>query len=247
MNHYFGQYIYKILYDVSLVPNKNELTEKSKKSIFFRALYFLEAVNKKGINNDEPLLIEFNKDPLVYLFNLISRQKDESDYQYISRIQDNIPRKYNDIFVKGPVIITRYYLDMLKAMGMIHTADLNIDTDTSATYYRTKALVQLYNGNPKASISILDYLQKKYQLEDSYTYLLLVAAMIDNDDYENASLTLALAQNILKNDTNVDFLIGIGFFKDLKLLSAMKYFKHRYSGELIDFKLVGLDKLLKDL
>jgi len=245
--HYFGQFIYKLIYDNDFIPKKEKLTDKFKNSIFFRALYFLNTVDQNGIKSDEPLLVEFGKDPLVYMLKLVARKKDESDYQYISRIQDNMPIKYNDLFIKGPLVITRYYLDILKALGMMHTADLNIDTQTSATYYRTKALVQLYNGNARSTISLIEYLQKKYKLEDRYTYLLLIAALIEDKDIENAYITLALAQQVLKNDVDINFLIGIRFLQELKIASAMKYFKNKYGGELIDFKLVGLEELLLQL
>jgi len=245
--HYFGQYIYRLIYDKKYIPKKAKLIAKYKKSIFFRALYFLDKVNEKGIQQNEPLLQEFSKDPLVHMFGLIARKSNESDYQYISRIQDSMPIVYNNLFIKGPLIITRYYLDTLKALGMLHTANLDIETDTSATYYRTKALVQLYNGNPRSTISIIEYLQNKYKLEDRYTYLLLVAAMIDSDDIENAYVTLALGQQVLKGDGDMNFLIGIRFLQELKITSAMKHIKHKYSGELVDFNLVGFDKLLKEL
>ncbi len=245
--HYFGQYIYKVIYDTSYIPKEETLTTKFKKSIFFRALYFLDAVDKKGILRNEPLLVEFDKDPLVYMLNLIARNESESDYQYISRIQDNMPTKLNNIFIKGPLIITRFYLDILKAMGMLHVADLNIDIDTSATYYRTKALVQLYNGNPKSTISIIEHLQKEYNLEDRYTYFLLIAAMIETGDVENAFITLTLAQQLLTHDVDVEFLIGLKLLQDFKIGSSMQYLQNKYSGDLIDFKLEGLDKLLKEL
>ena len=245
--HYFSQFIYKIIYDDELIPDKNKLLTKYKKSIFYRGLYFLDNINKKGILANEPLLIEFNKDPLVHMFNLIARKKDESDYQYVSRIQDNIPLKFNNLFIKGPLVVTRYYINILKAMGMLHTADLNIDQDTSATYYRTKALVQLYSANPQATISLIEHLQDKYNLEDRYTYLLLIAAMIDAGKIEDASLTLTLVQRKLLNDGDVEFLIGIELLKNLKLQSSIPYFKSKYNNDLIDFKLMGFDKLLGEI
>ncbi|MCK5111558.1 MAG: tetratricopeptide repeat protein [Arcobacteraceae bacterium] len=245
--NYYGQYIYKVIYDNEYIPNEDALFTKYKKSIFFRSLYFLDSVNKKGIMSDEPLLVEFDKNPLVHLLKLISRKNDETDYVYISRIQDNIPTIYNNFFVKGPMIISRYYIDALKAVGMFQVADLNIDLDTSATYYRTKALVQLYNGNAQSTIALIEYLQKEYNLQDRYTYLLLVAAMIDSKRLDEASLILYEAQRTLGNDGDIDFLIGIRFLNELKLKSVMKYFKQRYQSDLIDFELVGFDQFLSEL
>ncbi len=245
--HYFGQYIYKIIYDKGIIPKKNKLTYKFKKSIFFRGLYFLEHINEKGILATSPLLQEFDKDPLVHMFKLIARLKGESDYQYISRIQDEIPIKYNNLFIKGSLIITRFYLDILKSMGMLHAADLDIDTDTSATYYRTKALVQLYNKKPQATIKIVEHLQDKYNLKDRYTYLLLIAALIENKELDNASVMLTIAKQDLKYDTDIEFLLGLNLLQEFKINSAMQYFKNKYNGDLIDFKLLGLDELLKEL
>ncbi len=245
--NYYGKYIYRIIYDNEYIPTDDTLLEKYKKSIFFRALYFLDYVNKKGIVSDEPLLVEFDKNPFVHLLKLLSRKKDETDYVYISRIQDNIPIIYNDVFVKGPMIVTRYYIDVLKAIGMFKVADLNIDADTSATYYRTKALVQLYNGNPESTISLIEHLQKEYNLKDRYTYLLLAAAFIDAQRLEDASLLLYEAQSVLGHDGDVEFLIGIKFLNELKINSAMKYFKEKYYGSLIDFELIGFDEFLSEI
>jgi len=245
--NYFSKFIYKIIFDDKLIPKQKTLLYKYKKSIFYRALYFLNHVNETGIMKNEPLLTEYSKDPLVYMFSLIARQKDESDYQYIARIQDKIPLKYNNIFVKGPIIITRYYLDILKAMGILHIANLNIDKDTSATYYRTKALVQLYNEKPKAAIEIIEYLQKKYVLDDKYTNILLIASLIKDKRVEDAALSLTLMQRRFKTDEDFNFLIGLELIRNLKLSSALPYFQIKYNNDLIDFKLLNLDKLLEDI
>jgi hypothetical protein len=245
--NYFSKFIYRIIFDNKLIPKKQTLSYKYKKSIFYRALYFLDHVNETGIEETEPLLIEYYKDPLIYMFSLIARQKNESDYQYIARIQDKIPLEYNNIFVKGPVIITRYYIDILKAMGILHIANLNIDKDISATYYRTKALVQLYNEKPKAAIEIIEYLQKQYILDDKYTNLLLIASLIKDKRVEDATLSLTLMQRRFKTDEDFNFLIGLELIRSLKLSNALPYFQRKYNNDLIDFKLFNLDKLLEDI
>ncbi len=247
MYNFFGQYIYKIIYDSTLVPDKKTLTMEYKKSIFFRSLYFLENVDKKGIRKDEALFTEFPKDPLVYMLTQVAREKDESDYQYISRIQDNMPTVYNNYFIKGPMIITRTYIDILKAIGLFKVANLNINLDTTATYYRTKALINLYYKDPESSISLVEYLQKQYDLKDKYTYMLLIASYLEANKKDEASLSLYEAKNVLKHDTDISFLIGIKFLNELKVQTSRQYFKEVYEGDLIDFKLVGFDKLLEDI
>jgi hypothetical protein len=244
---YYGQFIYKIIYNVEYIPNKDSLLEKYKKSIFFRSLYFLDGVNTRGIRSDEPLLQEFGKNPLVFLLKLIAKRQGETKYLYISRIQDSIPVVYNHMFVKGAMLVTRYYIDILKAVGMFHIANLTIDNDTSATYYRTKALVLLYNKNPKSAIKLIEYLQKEYDLKDRYTYLLLTAALIDNGEFEDAMLVLYEAKSILGNDGDVEFLLGIKFLNEMKINSSIRQFKKKYNDNLIDFKIVGFDKLLSDI
>ncbi len=243
---YYSQYIYKMLYKKSTSLNENTFRTKLKESIFFRALYFIDHIDKKGIHTTSPLLVEFEKDPLVHLFKLMARNSGESDYQYMSRIQDTIPVKYNDIFVKGPLIITRYYIDILKALGMFHIANLNIDNDKSATYYRTKALIDLYNNNSASAISLIEQLQTKYNVEDRYTYFLLIAALLESDQKEDAFITLSLVQALLR-DSDANFLTGVELIQSLKLTSAVQYFKDKYHGELIDIKLVGLDEYLNEL
>jgi hypothetical protein len=244
---FFAQYIYKIVYSPKKTVSKLLAKYKYKKSIFFRALYFLNHVNKTGILEDEPLLLEFSKDPLVYLLKLNARKKGENDYQYIARLQDNIPKEYNNLFIKGPLIIVRYYIQTLKALGMFHSVDINIYNDKSATYYRTKALVDLYNNKPLQSIKIITKLQKQYDLNDRYTYLLLIAALIDSKQYNEAALTLSIAKQQLYKDSDIDFLIGLNLLKELKLMSSRRYLRQNYNNDLIDYYIKGFDKLLLDI
>ena len=84
--NYFAKYIYKIFENPEQVLDEKTLSFKQKKSIFFRALYFIDNIEKNGIIKTEPLLVEFSKDPLVYLLSLIAKEKDENEYIYISRI-----------------------------------------------------------------------------------------------------------------------------------------------------------------
>jgi len=244
---FFAQYVYKIIYSPKKTVSKLLVKYKYKKSIFFRALYFLNHINKTGILEDEPLLLEFSKDPLVYLLKLNAREKKENDYQYIARLQDNIPKEYNNLFIKGPLIIVRYYIQTLKALGMFHSVNINIYNDKSATYYRTKALVDLYNNKPLQSIKIITKLQKQYNLNDRYTYLLLIAALIDSKQYNEAALTLSIAKQQLYKDSDIDFLIGLNLLKELKLMSSRRYLRQNYNNNLIDYYIKGFDKLLLDI
>ncbi|MCK5294557.1 MAG: hypothetical protein KAJ49_07895 [Arcobacteraceae bacterium] len=243
---YLGKYIYKLIYNPKYKLNPRKLTNISKRSIFLRALYFLEHINENGINEDEPLLKADVKDPLVFLFRELVKLKDESRYNYISRLQDTIPKVYNDYFLKGPLIITQYYIDLLKGLGIFDRVDFHIKGEISPTYLRTKALVQLYDGYPVQSIKILEHLQEKYNLNDKYTSYLIIASFLRANDYSNASATLGMLEFEL-NDNDAKFLNGVQLLQSLKLNSARRAFKNKYKGFLIDFKLEGFDDYLESL
>ena len=247
--NYFGHFIYKIIFDKKYKIEDEKISLKDKRTTFYRALLFIDNKNnkkKKKSLKEEPLLITDGKDPLVFLFRTIVKQENESDYQYIARLQDYLPKHYNDYFLKGPLIITEYYIDILKSVGIFHQVNFKIQNDTSPTYQRTKALINLYDGYPIQSIKILENLRKKYNLNDKYTYNLLIAAYLSANDYSNASATLTMMQYDLK-DENARFLNAIQLLQDLKINSAKLSFRKPYTGRLIDFELVGFDKYLENL
>jgi hypothetical protein len=243
---YFGHYIHKVIFNNKYKIENEYISKSDKKSILYRALYFLEHKNEKKIQDEEPLLTNDGKDPLVFLFRTIVKHKNETEYQYISRLQDYLPKHYNDYFLKGPLVITEYYIDILKSLGIFSKVNFEIPNDTSPTYLRTKALVNLYDGYAVQSIKLLENLKTKYNLNDKYTYNLLIASYLSANDYSNASATLAMMQFDLK-DENAKFLNGVQLLQDLKLNSARISFKKPYDGRLIDFKLEGFDKYLEDL
>ena len=243
--NYFGHYIYKIIFNKNYKLEDESISIKDKKTVFYRALHFIE--NKKENNKkEEDLLIYDGKDPLVFLFRTIIQRKNESNYNYISRLQDYLPKHYNDYFLKGPLVITEYYIDIIKAIGIFKKVNFQIANDNTPTYLRTKALINLYDGYPTQSIKILEKLKEQYNLNDKYTYNLLIASYLSANDYPNASATLTMMQFDLK-DENARFLNGVQLLQDLKLNSAKSSFRKPYTGRLIDFELIGFDKYLEDL
>ena len=243
---YLAKYLYKLFEDSSIKLNPKLLTFKQKKSIFFRALYFLENLEKNGIVETEPLLMEFDKDPLVHMLNLVARQKDENDYLYISRIQDEIPKIYNSTFLKGPLVITDFYLDTLRALGLFHRVDFNIDKELSPSYLRLKAIVQLYNDKPETTIKLIEYIQKKYDIQSVDSYYLLIAAYLASGEKELAYTILSEIELIYK-DKDAKFLSGVKLLQDLKLGSVTQYFQNKLDGKLVDFKLKNFDDYLESL
>ncbi len=244
--NYLAKYIYKIFEDPDTTLDKTKLTYKQKKSIFFRALLFLDNIKEKGIMETEPLLVEFSKDPLVYLLNLVAKQKDENEYIYISRIQDELPKVYNNTFLKGNLVITDFYLDTLKALGLFDRTDFNINNQNEPSYLRTKAIIELYKDNPIITIDIIEQLQNKYNLQSIDSYYILASALFSSNNKESAYATLSEIE-LLYNDRDAKFLSGIRLLQDLKLNSAGQYFQHKLSGKFIDFRLTNFDEFLESL
>ncbi len=241
---YFGHKLYSMFIN----PKFKFLDKpgKYKKAIFYKSLLFLDKFQEGTASFDEPLLKEYYKDPFIYLIKLSMRKENESDYSYFSRLQDTIPLKINNNFLDGPLLITQYYIDILKSLGLFYKADLNIVGYHSPSYLRTKALRDLHNNNPKAAVSILEFLQEKYNLEDKYTMYLIVAGLLEDKRYNEASVQISLIKAIL-NDSGADFLSGVQLIQDLKLHSAKEYFNKPYLDSLIDFKLIGFDDFLESL
>ncbi|MCD4757977.1 MAG: hypothetical protein K8R39_06870 [Arcobacteraceae bacterium] len=244
--NYFAKYIYKIFENPEQVLDEKTLSFKQKKSIFFRALYFIDNIEKNGIMKTEPLLVEFSKDPLVYLLSLIAKDKEENEYIYISRIQDELPKVYNNTFLKGSLVITDFYLDTLKALGLFDYTDYDIPNHNEPSYLRTKAIVNLYQNNPIKSIEIIESLQKIYNLQSVDSYYILAASQLAANKDQFAYATLSEIE-LVYNDKDARFLSGIRLLQDLKLGSAPQHFVYKLKGKMVDFKLKNLDDFLESL
>lgn len=244
MYKYFGQKLYKLYVNDTAKIDFDPLHYEH--TVFYKALDYISKLDEQKVTLTHPLFIEHYKDPLIYLMKLVYRKKEENDYQYFARLQDNTPLNINNNFLEGPVVITHYYIDLLKAIGLFYKADLELEGDLSPSYLRTKALRELHNNKPKKSLEILEKLQKDYKLEDEYTMYLIVASLLEDGKYNEASLQISLIKAIL-NDTGADFLTGVQLIQDLKFNSASQYFTEPYMDTLIDFRLINFDKLLESL
>jgi hypothetical protein len=243
---FLGKYIYKIMEDPGLVLDKQMLSFDEEKSIFFRSLYFLSRIEKNGIKEDEPLLVEYPKDPLVYLLTLLAKKEGENQYLYLSRLQDEIPKVFNHQFLKGSLVITDFYLDALHALGLFYTTDFDIPNETTPSYLRTKAIIDLYNDKGKSTIEQINTLQKNYNLQSTDSYYILAAAYLHTDQKQLAYITLSEIE-LIYNDRDAKFLSGIRLIQDLKTASAPQYFYHKLQGKLIDFRIIGFDDFLESL
>jgi len=242
--NYFGKEIYKLFINpeykssYELIPYSN--------TIFYKAINFLQKSDKKEDISNDPLLVEHHKDPLIYLMRLVQRNKNENDFSYYSRLQDNIPLTLNNNFLKGPLIVTKYYVDILKAIGLFAKADLRMVGKQTPSYLRTKALTDLHFNASDETIKTLEYLRLEYNLEDKYSMYLMVAALLESGRYNDASVQISLIKAIL-NDDGADFLTAVQLIQELKISSAKQYLNEPYLDSLIDFKLIGFDEYLESL
>ncbi len=244
MYRYFGQEVYKIFINEKFENQFAPLNYKD--TIFYKSLDYLIKLSENKIDINHPLFKDHYKDPLVYLVKSTIRRNGENDYNYFARLQDNTPLKINSNFLQAPIIITSYYIDLLKALGLFEKADLNLNKNNNPSYLRTKALTLLYEGKPLESLNILENLQKEYKLEDKYTMYLIVAAYLEAGKLNEASLQISLIKAILK-DSSADFLTGVQLIQELKLGSVFQYFNKPYLDDLIDFKINKFDELLESL
>ena len=244
MYNYFGKEIYKLFINPEYKSDVTALAYK--KTIFYKALDYLKLMNEGKATVNHDLLSKYYKVPLTYLMRLVYRKKGENIYAYYARLQDTIPLSLNNNFLEGPLIITKYYVDILKALGLFKKADLNIVGKKSPSYLRTKALKDLHFNKPDESIKTLEYLQNEFGLEDKYSMYLMVASLLEAGRYNDASIQISLIKAILK-DKDADFLTAIQLIQDLKITSAKQFIKEAYKDSLIDFRLVGFDEYLESL
>lgn len=242
--NYFSKEVYKLFINPQFISADKPLEYEN--TIFYQAIDFLKAMNSGKLDENNILLDEHFKDPLTFLIKLVQRRKGETDYSYHARLQDSIPLTLNNQFLEGPLIITRYYVDILKGLGIFSKADINISGKKTPSYLRTKALHDLHFNSPDEAIKTLEYLQSEYKLEDKYTMYLMVAALLEAGRYNDASIQISLIKAIL-NDQDADFLIGIQLMQELKISSAKQFLIQPYLDSLIDFKLIGFDEYLESL
>ena len=243
---YLSKYMYKVFLDPLVSLDKNKLSVKQQKSIFFRALYFIDNLKNEGIMKNSPLLVEYDKDPLVHLFSLVAREKNENEYIYISRIQDELPKVYNNSFLTGSLVITDYYINVVKALGIFNRIDFNIEDNYNSSYLRTKAIIQLYKDKPEDSIKIIEDLQNKYNLQSIDSYYILIAALFSSGQAELAYARLTEIEFLYK-DKDAKFLSGIRLIQDMKLNTAPQYFRNKLKGKLVDIRLNNFDNFLEEL
>ena len=242
--NYFGKELYKLFINQEYKPSYKFLSYSN--TIFFKSIDFLQKLDNEEDIMLHPFLEEYHKDPLIYLIRLVQRNKNENDFSYYSRLQDNIPLTLNNNFLQGPLIVTKYYVDILKGLGLFTKADFNMPGKNSPSYLRTKALIDLHFNASDETIKILDYLRLEYNLEDKYSMYLMVAALLESGRYNDASVQISLIKAIL-NDKDANFLTAVQLIQELKLSSAKQYINEPYLDSLIDFRIIGFDEYLESL
>lgn len=243
---YLGKYLYKIFEVPSTKLDPKTLTNSDKKSIFFRSLLFLDKITKGKVYINEPLFVEFAKDPLVSLLKLVTKRKNENNYLYKSRLQDSLPKIYNNNFLNTSLVTTDYYFDILRALGLFNRINFNIPNNFSPSYLRAKAIVNLYQDNPLETIKLMKDIQKKYNYKSVNSNYILIAAYLSSGKKELAYLLLSELEFIYY-DNDARFFSGVKLISDLKVETIENYFKYKLKGKLIDFKLKNFDNYLESL
>jgi len=244
MYQYFGQKIYNLIINENIGTSTEP--KHYSKTIFYRALDFLPKFNEGIATLDEPLIKEDFKEPLTFLLKKVIKRKNENDFEYFSRLQDTVPLQINNNFLDGPILITQYYVDLLKSLGLFNRADFSMESNITPTYLRTKALKLLHDGYPNKALKLLESLQNEYKLDDKYTMYLIVACYLDAGNYNEASIQISLIKSLL-NDSASEFLTGVQLIQELKISSAKQFFLKPYTDDMIDFKLEGFDEFLETL
>jgi len=238
---YFGKELYKLFVNSSY--HVTELPKQYRATAFYKAIDFLKDMYDNKPLNNHILLEEYEKDNLVYLLRLVQRQKDEDDYRYLARLQDNIPLFYNNSFIDSSLITSKYYIDILKALGVFTRADFKIEGHTNPIYLLTTAYSNLYLGKPQATIDILKKLKEEFSYENKFSMYLGVAAFLEAKRPEDASIQIALIKAFYK-DKNTDILTAIQLLNNMNINSAKQFLENRYKNPYIDFRLARFDELM---
>jgi len=242
---YFGYSLYGLFYRL---PKQYKVKRFSKyeDSLFAKAILFIKDMqNKKDLKKTALLKEEF-KDPLVYLLALIQKPKKLSNFSYYSSLQAKIPLKFNKNFIEGSFFVSQVYFDVLKSLGLLDKADIKNPRDLKPSYVRIRAILALFNDRPKEAFALIRYLKRKYDFNTRLSKYILVSSMLSEKDFSHASIEISLIQ-AQYSDTDAGFLTGIQLLQELKLTSLMQNFVYPYRNNLIDFKLIGFDKLLESL
>lgn len=238
---YFGKELYKIFINNSY--NVSETSNLYKNTIFYKAMDFLKKMYNSEPLNKHPLLLEYERDPFVYLLKLIQREDKENDYEYFSRMQDNIPLKYNNNFIENSWIISRFYIDILKALGLLKVADFEIQGNDKPSYLLTTAYTNLYLGRPNVTVNNLKILKERFSYENRFSMYLTVASLLESNRPEDASIEISLIKAFY-NDNDTDFLTAIQLIQNMNINSAKHFLYHKYNNPYIDFKIVGFDDFM---
>ncbi len=243
---YFAKQIFNIInndyYDLKDLP----ISAMHKNSLFYRALTFLDNYNLKSKKALSVFKIQDGKDAMVSLFMMLENTKHLNRANYIAKVQNALPTKYNEYYLKNAWIVSDFYIKMLRAFSLFEGANLEITDNNNPTYLKIKAYVYLFSNKAKVARVLLTLLQERYNLEDIDTNYYLACSMLDVGDEANAwSVFLDMEYKYKNKDAK--FLNGLRLLSDLKIDSAINKFTSKYNGEMVDFSLENYETLLQTL
>ena len=244
--NYFGKQIYNIINNDYYDMHDVYISPRHKNSLFYRALSFLDNYDFKNKNALSVFKPEDQKDSLVSLFVILENYQHLDRHNYIIKVQNALPIKYNENYLKGEWVVSDFYIKMLKAVSMFDVKNFNLQGSSEPTYLKIKAYAYLFSQKAKVARVLLTMIQKKYELKDIDTNYYLACAMLDMGDEANAWSVFWDMDYIYKNK-DAKFLNGLKYLSDLKIDAAVLKFTSKYTGEMVDFSLENYETLLQTL
>jgi tetratricopeptide (TPR) repeat protein len=243
---YLAQKIYNIHNNNYFDLSNAYISNIHKNSLFYRALNFLSNYNIKDKKTFKFFKDEDLKDPLVSMFFMIKNTDNLNKYNYISKVQNALPTQNNEYYLKSAWVVNDFYIKLLKTFGLFEVSNFELYKNSEPSHLKTKAYVYLFSNKAQVARSLLNLLQKKYNLKDIDTHYYLACAMLDMGDTTNAWSVFWNMEYIYKNK-DAKFLNGLRLLSDLKIDTAITKFESQYTGTMVDFSLKNYETLLQIL
>ncbi len=182
---------------------------------------YIEYLGCKDEDCSKLSFFDDSTDPVKNILYLNANKK-QSEFVTISNIQDNILQI--KVSKNSLPVVYNLYGNYMKGVGLKYK--LSNQDEEYISQYSNK--IESFNLQSKDNLYIL------------------AASSLNNQNTEDAYATLVLINTIYK-DTNSSFLIALRYLSSQEFDEALNRFKTPLTHEYFDFKLGGLNQLLKGL
>jgi hypothetical protein len=190
------------------------------------------------------LFFENRSDPIKDMLYL-SLNNNQSQYKFISNIQDNI--KISDKIYLQPTLISDMYIKYLKSVGLQSRINNIKSTRYTPLAVKLNTIIDIYNNSTLNNLSEYINVSEKYNMHGKDELFLQASALLlTNNNDEDAYIVFSYMNTIYK-DNESSFLIGLRYLKANQFEKALEYLDVPFNHEYIDFRIEGLDKLLKEI